>query len=168
MPTTLRWLSRVRVAARAFFARCCAFFSHDRCERVVLHRSGCLRRRAPRRLCHVQELSCIALSLPPACVCCTFRCISGPSSRATSAGWMLLGISGCLLSVSLRRRANVDGSLDAAAHSVTLTAILLQFLRYRARSRPPSPSCITQQIHPVSAKPRLLGVVSRRPCQAQR
>ena len=50
----------------------------------------------------------------PACVCGTFRCIAGPSSRATSAGCMLLGISGCLLSVSLRRRANSHVSRDAA------------------------------------------------------
>lgn len=137
MPTTLRGGTRelfLRVAR--------AFLSHDSCE--------CVRRTASLRFATCAGISCIALSLRPACVCGTFRCISGPSSRATSAGCMLLGISGCLLSVSLRRRAILYVSLDADAYNVTLTAILLQFLRYRARSRPPSPSCITQQIHRVS------------------
>ena len=110
---------------------------------------------------------CIALSLQQACVCGTFRCIAGPSSRATSAGCMLLGVSGCLLSVSLRRRANLHVSLDAAAHNVTLTAILLQFLRYRARSRPPrtSPSH-SKSTAWLSAKPRLHGVVCCRLCHS--
>ena len=135
MPTTLRWLSRVRVAARAFFARCCAFFSHDRCERVVLHRSGGLRRRAPRRLCHVQELSCIALSLRPACVCGTLLHLWAVVARDEC--WMHVAISGVSSPYRCVGMQNSHVSLDADAYNVTLTAILLQFLRYRARSRPP-------------------------------
>ena len=43
-------------------------------------------------------------------------------------------------------RQSLHVSLDAAAHNVTLT-ILLQSLRYRARSRPPSTSPSHRQIH---------------------
>ena len=59
---------------------------------------------------------------------------------------MLLGISGCLLSVSLRRRANPHVSLDADAHNVTLT-ILLQIPSLPGTLGSTSHLAVTQQIH---------------------